>query len=264
MLTTLNLSQFSERVAKAINLHLDPADKVSQTDIVGVGPGKKALTVKTAISSPSTACVYNPELYDPEEVEYDTRIVPLKEQDAIDNICGLISFSKVLGNAMPYASWEMIEWFLITYGNAWSAGELRLGSQLTEDFIINDEGYEGEEMLAFNIKKIARYVTEEVACNTDAIFRSVILPLGEETREVFPEVFPVLIINGAIFFNQAIPTPHTFIRNETKTSQLPPEIVGSTIFDSLGTGSIKQVGNTATVVKGGKKYKADLLGCRAV
>ncbi|AQT27947.1 hypothetical protein pVa21_005 [Vibrio phage pVa-21] len=258
VLTELDLNMFSEQLRNSINAYLPEESQLTGKEIIAVGPGQKLLEVRTPNPELGDAGVYNPELID--EFKHDH--IKLTDKDQIKHVCGYITFAKILRTALSTFSWQFIEWMLVNYGPAFNEGELQLGEELSEDFVLDNSGKEG--MIGIRREFLTRWVEKGVVCKGDVAIREELRPVDPEDkkRTKLPINYPMLIVGQVIFFNQTVPTPYMTIGRAHPEDELAPVSVGAIIYESLGLAEVDQKGPEAVFTYGGIHYHADPLGVR--
>lgn len=257
-LTEMDLSMFSNALVAAINAYLPDEKMLEGDEIIAVGPGKGMLEVRKPNPELGNAGVYNPELVD----EFIQDHIPLTDEDQKKHVCGYITFGHILRNALSTFSWQFIEWILVSYGPAYNEGELQLGEELSEDFVLDNVGAEGA--IGLRREFLTRWVEKGIVCKGDVVVRDELRPTGAEEKGVtkLPINYPMLIVGQVLFFNQTLPTPYMTIGRVHKDDELAPVSTGAIIYESLGLAAVEQKGPEATFVYGGEHYHADPMGVR--
>lgn len=258
VLTELDLSMYSERLRILINDYLPEGKKLTGNEVIAVGPGKGTLEVRTPNPDLSGACVYDPSLVD----EFTHDYINLTDDEQKKHICGYITFAKILRSALSTFSWQFIEWIVVTYGAAFNEGELQLGEELSEDFVLDNVGPEG--VIGHRREFLTRWIEKGIACKGDVVIREELHPVSEDDRfrSKLPINYPMLIVGQVIFLNQSLPTHYKVIGRMGKDDDLAPMSVGAIVYESLGLAVVEQKGPEAVFTYAGQHYHADPLGVR--
>ncbi len=258
VMTELDLTMYSERLRILINDYMPDDNRLTGDEVIAVGPGKRMLEVRKPNPELSGACVYDPSLVD----EFITTQIPLNDTEQQKHICGYITFAKILRSALSTFSWQFIEWVVVTYGAAFNEGELQLGEELSEDFVLDNVGVEG--VIGVRRDFLTRWIEKGVVCKGDVAIREELHPVGldDKMRAKLPINYPILIVGQVIFLNQSLPTSYKVIGRLGKDDELAPVSVGAIVYESLGLAVVEQKGPEAVFTYGSEHYHADPLGVR--
>lgn len=258
VMTELDLTMYSERLRILINDYMPDDGRLTGDEVIAVGPGKRMLEVRKPNPELSGASVYDPSLVD----EFITTQIPLNDTEQQKHICGYITFAKILRSALSTFSWQFIEWVVVTYGAAFNEGELQLGEELSEDFVLDNVGVEG--VIGVRREFLTRWIEKGVVCKGDVAIREELHPVGldDKMRAKLPINYPILIVGQVIFLNQSLPTSYKVIGRLGKDDELAPVSVGAIVYESLGLAVVEQKGPEAVFTYGSEHYHADPLGVR--